>query len=69
LGERVHTANYHRLHGTPLFDVDGTGMRAHYTGARGAPERPDREALVYWRATELGRAVKLLEWIPLRTVL
>lgn len=69
LGERVHTANDHRPRGTPMFDVDGTDMRGLIKW--GLAERrndPDRAGVVYWRVTELGRAVKLLDWKTLRAV-
>lgn len=70
LGERVHASNYHRRRGTPMLDVDGTDMRGLIKW--GLAERrndPERAGVVYWRATELGRAVKLLDWTPLRTML
>lgn len=69
LGERVHASNYHRPRGTPMLAVDGTDLRWlvqwRLTERR---DDPDRARVVYWRVTELGRAVKLLEWTPLRTL-
>jgi hypothetical protein len=70
LGARVdlHNRQQRGRHGRhPYFAVDGTDL--HWLVLWGFAERrndPDRAGVVYWRATEAGRAVRLLDWKELR---
>jgi predicted transcriptional regulator len=65
LGERVHAHNTARRM-EPFIAVDATDLR--WLLSKGLIERRDepapagRRAVIYWRATELGRSVRLLEW-------
>jgi len=68
LGARVDQHNFKGRRGRqPLIAVDGTDL--HWLILWGFAERrndPDRVGVVYWRATEAGRAVRLLDWKTMR---
>jgi DNA-binding PadR family transcriptional regulator len=67
LGERVHEQNRTRSR-APFLAVDATDLRwllgNQLIERRDEPAPPGR-AVVYWRATELGRSVRVLEWKPI----
>jgi hypothetical protein len=69
LGARVEAANRQwrrRRRGSPFYAVDGTDLR--WLVGKGLVERRDdltRPHIVWWRVTELGRSVTLLDWKPL----
>ncbi|HEX8831695.1 MAG TPA: hypothetical protein VF705_11035 [Longimicrobium sp.] len=69
LGARVEAANRlwrrRRRRGSPFYAVDGTDLR--WLVGKGLVERrddPTRPHIVWWRVTELGRSVTLLDWKP-----
>lgn len=67
LGARVEAANRlcGRQRGSVFYAVDGTDLR--WLADNGLVERredPTRPHVVWWRVTELGRTVVLLEWKP-----
>jgi hypothetical protein len=68
LGARVDQHNFTQRHERqPHIAIDGTDL--HWLIRWGFAERrndPDRVGVVYWRVTEAGRAVRLLDWKPLR---
>lgn len=71
MGARVQARNRARTvrewgHGTSFYAVDGTDLR--WLVSYGLAERrndPERAKVVWWRVTELGRSVRLLEWKPI----
>jgi hypothetical protein len=68
LGARVDLHNLQQPHGRePRIAVDGTDL--HWLIRWGLAERrndPDQARVVYWRATDAGRAVRLLDWKALK---
>jgi hypothetical protein len=68
LGARVDLHNFtQRRERQPHIAVDGTDL--HWLILWGFAERrndADRAGVVYWRVTEAGRAVRLLDWKTLR---
>jgi hypothetical protein len=68
LGARVEAANrqLRRRRGSLFYAVDGTDLR--WLVAKGLVERredPTRPRIVWWRVTEVGQSVPLLDWKPL----
>jgi hypothetical protein len=70
LGARVDVHNFkQRRRRQPMLAVDGTDLR--WLVQWGLAERrndPERAGSVYWRATAVGMAVRLVEWKTLRAV-
>jgi hypothetical protein len=69
LGERVHEHNRARGR-APFLAVDTTDLRwlhgKRLIERRDEPAPPGRQTgVIFWRATELGRSVPLLEWKPI----
>lgn len=69
LSERVHEYNRARRR-PPFLAVDATDLRwlhgKRLIERRDEPPPPGRQArVIFWRATELGRCVPLLEWKPI----
>lgn len=71
LGARVEARNRARTarerdHGASFYAVDGTDLRWLVgTGLAERRDDPERPKVVWWRVTELGRSVRLLEWKPI----
>ena len=69
LGERVHERNRARGR-APFLAVDATDLRwllgKRLIERRDEPPPPGRQAaVIFWRVTELGRYVPLLDWKPI----